>query len=176
MADEEKMRTIKRTIGESILQPKFHLWFTAAAERENLGLMRLFLKAGIDPNSRNIISETSLHIAARLDHWEVIEFLLSDKRTDIEARDRNEMTPLHWAAREGHWETVELLLNEGAKINVQDRDMESPLHKAAFRGHLETVRVLLKGGADRTIRNSSGYLAMDRAIERRFQNIVALLK
>ena len=67
-------------------------------------------------------NRTALSHASEKGHWEVIQFLLSEKDIDIETGGMHHdesWTNLHWACRFGHHQSVQLLLDRGANINAQ---------------------------------------------------------
>lgn len=90
---------------------------------------------------------TSLHLAAKNEHVEVVNALIKAKAT-VDILDEDKNTPLHFAAGNGHIKTVELLLKEETDINAQNEFGETPLHLAAKNGHKSVVEFLLHKGAE----------------------------
>lgn len=63
------------------------------------------------------INWTPLHIAAQKDFTDIIQMLLKDSRTNVNAATSSGTTPLHLAAAFASSEAVFMLLNH-QKINV----------------------------------------------------------
>lgn len=124
-------------------------------------------------DSRDFIQSTPLHWAAWKDHTTVVTALL-DAGADIEARDKDNRAPLHFAAIMGHLEVVSLLLRSGANPDARTNDHRTALHLAASEGHTAVFSVLLsQGKADIGVKNQNGETALDVAIARGHQNIIA---
>lgn len=88
--------------------------------------------------------ETALHIAARSENIDIVEFLLSIPGIDVNARDNMGRTSLHFACEKGHVEIVKRLLSHPSiYVNAPDRESSKPLHLACGKGHLEVVWALL---------------------------------
>lgn len=56
----------------------------------------MLLERGADPNQRDVIGNTALHLAACTNHTEMVTLLLK-AGTDINAIDNSGRTPLHLA-------------------------------------------------------------------------------
>ena len=66
-----------------------------------------------------VCGATSLHMAARADHVDILALLMgNDPQPDTERVDQDAATPLVLAAYHGHWRSVNLLLEYGADANV----------------------------------------------------------
>ena len=68
-----------------------------AARLRELEVLKGLLKAGADPNARNNMGETALHLAVGLTETEVVEVLIDAKGVDINQQDNSGFTPLHIA-------------------------------------------------------------------------------
>jgi len=90
-----------------------------------------------------------LHYAAYCGIHEVIEFLIVERKQNVNARgfDHNQ-TPLCVACRQGHSEVARALLKHGADTEARDDYDWSPLEWAVGNGHPDVVRVLLELGTD----------------------------
>ena len=110
-----------------------------ASEQGNIGMLRLLLKSGADPNLRNKRGVTALMLAANNGHTGVIKMLL-----DGGANPHFEVggvSALSGAAAFGHVEAVRLLLDRGARDN-NGRAFEG----ASQIGHQEIMNLLKRGG------------------------------
>ena len=120
----------------------------------------LFLKHGADVNRKDKYSNTPLHLAIRLDNFELAKFLL-EHGADANAEDDIGSTPMHILLLEADIETkgddlAHLLLEHGAEVNRRDSDNETPLHMA-IRWHLyKLAGIFLEHGADPNAVNNDG--------------------
>lgn len=56
-----------------------------------------------------------------------------------------------------------MLVDLGVNVDVQDADGWTPLHKATHRGNVEMVSLLLTLGSDKTVTDSIGLTALQKA-------------
>lgn len=88
---------------------------------------------------------TPLGIAAQNGHTNVVGWLLTNAKANVNGAGHSQIAPLHLAAARGRYEVVQELISEGAKYNqAQDRLRVSPLHAAAYNGHADVVCSLLR--------------------------------
>ncbi|MCY3883305.1 MAG: ankyrin repeat domain-containing protein [Gammaproteobacteria bacterium] len=134
-------------------------------------MMRLLLRHGADPNSRDERGITPLMAATQFANNEVIEMLIAqgakkDIFFAIGSRDRGtvaqmlkedpnchksqHVTPLIWAVMSGDLPIVESLLKSGANANESQQKwmQDTPLVAAVAHSLDHLVPVLLKHGAD----------------------------
>lgn len=122
-----------------------------AAASNSVGIVRLLLEHGGDPNHRDRNGWSAIHWAAEEGHLEIVRFLL-DKGADIDAVSSYGTSPLHCAANGGHVSIVSLLLEQRADPLKSTCHGWTALHHAAFMGHSEVVRLLLE---DDRVRSSA---------------------
>ncbi|WP_264702196.1 ankyrin repeat domain-containing protein [Wolbachia endosymbiont (group A) of Volucella inflata] len=137
-------------------------------------MVRLLLRAGAT-NVQNGCGFTPLHHTAECGYVQMVEILLKEGRTDVNARDKKGRTPLHYAAGHGHTQVVEVLLEEGADVNAQDEDKGTPLHYAAYSGHIEVVKHLIKKEADVNVVDKYGRSPLHYAAENGYTQVVEVL-
>jgi uncharacterized protein len=101
--------------------------FLLAADRSDVGLMRLLLELGADPLLPNFNNTTPLMMAAGLETTEPLE----------EAGEEPEAL-----------EAVKLLLDLGADINAVDDNGDTAMHGAAYANYPLVVKLLADRGAD----------------------------
>lgn len=105
--------------------------FVEYALEGKTSVVKLFLGAGISPDTRDEEGYTALMWAAMAGHSDIVSLLL-DKGADQDARDKHHgMTALMHAAREGRTDVVELLLGRGAQIDAWDEEGRTALFLAA---------------------------------------------
>lgn len=168
-------------------------WFIAI-QNDHTGKVEDMLKAGFDPNTvETKRGDTGLILAMREDSNRVLDILLADKRTKLDASafngdnalmiacykgneqavlkllkkgakvDKNGWTPLHYAAANGNNKIVKMLLVRDAFVNAASPNGTTPVMMAAEAGHIYTVRLLYDNGADLTITNQQKLSAIDFA-------------
>lgn len=118
-------------------------------------MVRLLLRAGAT-NVKNGCGFTPLHHTAECGYVQMVEILLKEGRTDVNARDKKGRTPLYYAAGHGHTQVVEVLLEKGADVNLQGKDGKTPLHYTAENGYTQIAEALLKGGAGVDVQDKDG--------------------
>ncbi len=116
-----------------------------AAERGNLGMVKLLEEHGANVNDEN--PETALGLACSLGHSEIVEYLL-EKGADPNIPDRNRTPPLMPACRNGHTEIVRSLLKYGAEVNWQNVNGCTPLMDTTDSRKPEIVSLVICYGAD----------------------------
>lgn len=122
---------------------------------------------------------TALHCAARCNHIQVAELLIS-KGAEVNVANLEEETidircsksPLMAAVQHGHDEMTRLLISHGSDPNYADQLTGwTPLMLAASNGHKTAVSILLKNAADCNLVNNCGHTALDIARKMRRKDI-----
>ena len=173
-----------------------------AVKNDQPGKVRDLLRRGFDPNTAEPErGDTGLILAMRENAMDVMEVLLADRRTRIDAEARNGdnalmiacyngnekavkalldkgakvnkngWAPLHYAAANGNNRIVQMLLDKDAFIDAVSPNATTPIMMAARGGHIYTVKLLHDNGADATLKNQRGYTAMDFARENKNTDI-----
>ncbi|GFQ65480.1 ANK_REP_REGION domain-containing protein [Trichonephila clavata] len=149
----------------------------------NLGITKFFIEQLIRKeriSSVNVPSnhgETFLHLAAKNDKLDIVQYLVNEKGADITVINTDKKTPkdlateknctsvvefleqalqkrLFYAAVQGDLDMVKTLINQGVNIDVKDNDNWTSLHFATYTGHLELVKYLLEEGANVLAKNN----------------------
>ena len=118
--------------------------------------------------------ETTLHLAARNGHQNIIAMLL-DRGGDIEDTDTQGQSALHTAAECGHHSVVQLLVDRGATVHLPDAGGRTPLHLAASHGDMKIVECLLQHMMEKEVSDAWGRTPLHVAIEHGHEEIVLLL-
>lgn len=108
-------------------------------------LNSLIVEGNIDVNYTDIDhrNETALYIASKLNHPDLVEFLLeSNANTEI-GENVFGWTPIFIAASEGFMTIVKLLKEYGASYDIVDDSGWLPMEHACLRGHLDVTDLLL---------------------------------
>jgi len=106
-----------------------------ASEQGNVGMLRLLLDRGADPNVRNSRGVTALMLAATKGYLDAVRLLL-DRGSSVHF-ETQEVSPLSAAAAYGHLDVVRILLESGARDN-KGRALEG----ASQIGHQEIMNLL----------------------------------
>ncbi|XP_071620247.1 ankyrin repeat domain-containing protein 18A-like isoform X4 [Heliangelus exortis] len=120
------------------------------------------LKCGADPNLRDVVGNTALHLAVLSCSPKVVELLL-DHNANLDAKNKEGFTPLSLAVSKGQVETAEFLLRMGADVHARDQQQRTPLMMAASVGKMKLIQVLLHYGADISHEDTHGRTADDYA-------------
>jgi ankyrin repeat protein len=125
-------------------------------------IVMILLQYKADPNARNEMGETPLHIATKRFYGgeNLIRQLLRAK-ANVNARTNDGTTPL----MNGHMNIaiVRVLLDGGAEINATDSSRNTVLHMAAQHNDGEIMSYLLSRGANIEAVDGDGSTALHRA-------------
>jgi hypothetical protein len=110
-----------------------------AAAWGNLDVVRYIIGTGADPNGGKHIERsfavpkmTPIHIAARMNHAEVIKML--GVNGDVNRQDQWGFTPLHYATVNRNKQSVAVLLESGALVMLASKNGSTPLDVAKQLG------------------------------------------
>ncbi|MFT4313966.1 MAG: ankyrin repeat domain-containing protein [Wolbachia pipientis] len=119
----------------------------AAAYHLELSKFLLGQNANIEAKEKK--GRTPLHHAAWQGCKEIVEFLVNEKKANINAKDNcDSKKPIHVAAKEGYKDIVEFFLTKGMGVDDTDHNKWTPLHYAAWKGRKEIVEFLVDQGAN----------------------------
>ncbi|KAK2171529.1 hypothetical protein NP493_1056g00001 [Ridgeia piscesae] len=128
-----------------------------AVKNASLAMVKLLLGHNADMNETSYSSahctyETPIVTAVRLQHKDIVEFLLERGcHLEPEACPRGGKTALHWAATYGDITTAELLMSHGADVNWIGPYFQTALHYATIAEKAPMVTWLLHNGAEITV-------------------------
>lgn len=101
-----------------------------AVEKNELGVIKILLDCGADPNARNCAGYTPLHFAVIFKNINALELLIKNN-THVNARSNSGKTPLHLLSiQEESEESIkiaEILLRNYASTSVRDAGGMTPL-------------------------------------------------
>jgi ankyrin repeat protein len=119
--------------------------FAKAAKFNDVSTVKNLVSKGVDPNILDSKGELMLNLAIRDKSNEVIAFLLTNPRTDVDISNKFGETPLMIASIEGNLPVAKALV-QGRKAKI-DHIGWTPLHYACAKGQLELAQYLLANGA-----------------------------
>ena len=120
--------------------------FLRAAREGNEGVMREFLKAGMNPDVADERGVTAIASAAAGGQGHVVDLLLAHGAKPNAATPEGQ-TALMAAAQSGDEQAVKALLAAGADAQVKDGGGLSPLAVAVLAGHAAVVMLLAEGAS-----------------------------
>ncbi|CAJ1449196.1 unnamed protein product [Effrenium voratum] len=104
---------------------------------------------GVVVNALAQYEESILHVAGRVDHWEVVDMMQTPfGQALVEARTTTGFGALHLAAALGNLQAADSLLRLRADIDARSAQEVSALYAATENGHLGVVKLLLFLGAN----------------------------
>jgi hypothetical protein len=113
----------------------------------------------------NYGDEFELLIAARNHHLSMVQYLVEQRRADINTTSSHGHSALAYAAL--YYDDVDVpqfLLQQGIDIDKADHpNSNTALHFAAINGHINVLSLLLSHGANLYAKNSDGHLPIDLA-------------
>ena len=113
----------------------------------NVENVKLFLDAGMSPDTRDESGSTMLITAAIKNDSNVAQLLI-DHGANVNARTSEGETALMVAALMNAVDTAKVLLAAGAELNAKDSRGETPLAHARSHNHSEVVDLLKAAGAE----------------------------
>ena len=122
---------------------------------ENLQILRLLLKFGVDPDMLDSRGKAPIHRATEKGNAGAVAMLI-EAGADVAVRDPAARTPLMLAIMTGHLALAETLLDAGADPNQWDKLGDFPLHQAVRQRNSEAIKLLLKNSVDPSAFNFSG--------------------
>jgi len=145
----------------------------AVARNDEYSIISL-LRAGVNPNIKNIRGITPLHIAMRYCDLNTIKLLLN-AGADPNAADEQGITPLHRAVQYSRIKTIKSIIKLGADPNITNILGNTPLHLATSSNKEDVVKTLLSVGADPNIANMIGNTPLHSAAISDKENIAKIL-
>jgi ankyrin repeat protein len=133
-------------------------------EREDVKIIELLLRYGVEVDFRNSKDQTALHEMASGGDPKIFEMLLQNG-ADPNAKKKSLFTPLHMTTtcREESVDIARMLIRRGADLNAQDIIDDTTLHHGANWGIVRICKLVLEHGADVNVRNQAGETPLHHA-------------
>lgn len=100
-----------------------------------------------DTQGKNLL----MLIAGKDSHKHLMQFIVQNLRTDLQAQDRQGRSALHYAVIGGDFGMVKMLLQHGALLDTQDHEGKTPLYYAVEKNYVRIVDFLVSNGADKKL-------------------------
>lgn len=119
---------------------------------------------------------TPLHFGAKQGFNDVVNFLLTLKGINVNAKTNSGWTPLHMSAMKGHHGISSMLASHpNTDIQARDNNGNTPLHFAAGGGYKDITGLLLSKGAKINCTNNKGWTPMHCAVDKGKQEVVSFI-
>jgi len=138
--------------------------FMDAVKRGDAELVKIFLRAGMNPNTKVEKEWPAMALAAVKGHAEVVA-ALADGKALLNMKNTNGWTPLMLAVHLGRNEASKVLVEKGADIELANNMGMTALMLATQEKNLELIAYLLKKKADPKAVSDFGASAANIAVE-----------
>jgi len=138
-----------------VKKPKIKDIFDAAGVGDVDALKR-FLASGVNPNLRDNINLTPIHLASYAGHLPIVVALI-EAGAEVNVSNKIGFGPLMVAAQEGWLEVVQLLIEKGADVNAKTIEGQTavlmasstvPIIESDVVPQADILRILINAGAD----------------------------
>ena len=156
-----------------------------ASVNEQLEIVEILLKRGINVNAVMTNGQTAFHRACIRGRFKVVElFLKYAEDSNLNRKDNNGWTGFDWACKKDHANIVKILLQNASKlgieVNTRDTNGVTRLHHACNSGHVAIVRAFIEhkkeANIDLNVKDNYGWTPLDFALHKRHLPIIAMFK
>jgi ankyrin repeat protein len=148
-----------------------------AAGANNAEIVELLLKNKSDPDIKDQVGNTALHVAAHKGHHSVIRILLLQGKADPHIMNNMGRTPLQVAVQREQIGAVKMILNNVPNSPAKEADAKVALMLAAESGHSPSISALLVSGLSVNTKDENGNTPLMLASKNgHIQVVVALLR
>ena len=133
------------------------------------------IQAGASSDYQRHNGYTPLHISAQEGHADIVKFLITKCRCQLDIQTNDHDTALLRAVRKGHADVVQLLVENGASMSIKKRGGDSVLHVAVSWNYLHIAKILLENGAHLDVQNNHGDTPLHTAVEEGRRDMVEML-
>ncbi|KAK0480413.1 hypothetical protein EDD18DRAFT_1263009, partial [Armillaria luteobubalina] len=158
-------------------QHLYGLSLSSAIICNSIPVVMLLLQQDDINTSIQFKGQTPIMLAARYGFDEIVKLFLERKDDDPNAPGKNGRTALHAAIERNQHSTINLLLRSGhVNVNRKDGQGRTALSIAASLGDVQSVKMLVDHmGINLLVKDNDGKSAYETAVEKRQEEIVALL-
>lgn len=149
--------------------------FIDSVKRGDVELVRIFLKSGMNPNTKIEKEWPALALASFKGHAEVVG-VLADGKALLNMKNSRGWTPLMLAVHMGRSEAAKTLVEKGADIELTNNMGMTALMLATQQKNLELIALLLKKGADPAVESEFGASAANIAVDSGQVDVLAVFE
>ncbi|XP_048254579.1 serine/threonine-protein phosphatase 6 regulatory ankyrin repeat subunit B-like [Haliotis rufescens] len=114
-----------------------------AANRSYRNVLAVLVSEGADVSLRDRRGNNILHYTCAGGQMEMVKYVLSLNKVDINRRGQHGWTSLMVAARLGNREMLDFLMSKGSNVSLTAKEETNILHAACIGGHLEMVKYVV---------------------------------
>ncbi|XP_048254580.1 putative ankyrin repeat protein RF_0381 [Haliotis rufescens] len=114
-----------------------------AANRSYRNVLAVLVSEGADVSLRDRRGNNILHYTCAGGQMEMVKYVLSLNKVDINRRGQHGWTSVMVAARLGNREMLDLLMSKGSNVSLTAKEETNILHAACIGGHLEMVKYVV---------------------------------
>lgn len=129
--------------------------FVSMVKSHETEKVKLFLQAGIDPNTRCMDStdktyygEPVLMIATSLSYDDIVYVLVDDYKADVNIVDNSQANVLWMVSNSGRSDLVKYFVDKGVNVNYVLTNDNDALSFAVYKNQKEVIKALVENGAD----------------------------
>nr|XP_006820698.1 PREDICTED: uncharacterized protein LOC102803898 [Saccoglossus kowalevskii] len=156
--------------------------FLEAAAAANTGVIKSYLKQGVQPGVQNRDGETALHLLITQGHPDIGSLInmILDAGPALNCTTNRGETALHYAANRGSSVSLRILLDRGSDPNVQDLRGQTALFKVSAEklsipDTISCAKILIKYKANVNTANKQGLTPLHIASKYGKQSLMKLL-
>jgi len=149
--------------------------FIDAVKRGDAELVKIFIRSGMNPNTKVEKEWPAMALAAFKGHADVVA-ALADAKALLNMKNTNGWTPLMLAVHLGRNEAAKTLVDKGADIELRNNMGMTPLLLATQQKNLELIAFLLKKGANPREESDFGASAANIAVESGQVDVLAVFE
>lgn len=148
--------------------------FVKAIKSEDLKLVKLYIKSGLDINALDSEGISPLCYAVSLGNVEIVNAMLKEDVNLLIKNLSDGYTPAFCAVRSDNEEVLDSLAAKGIDFNIRNENANgmAPLHYAAMLGKNTSVSYLIKSGANVNLHDVDGKTPLYYAVQQ--DNIIIL--
>ncbi|MDH5680370.1 MAG: ankyrin repeat domain-containing protein [Spirochaetota bacterium] len=165
MASNQGIKDLLIKHGAKDIYLRLHKEFIAAVRKRDHAKVLIYIKQGVNVNTRDGYFGTALHYICGLYDAGKMAKLLIEHGADVNLRNRNGETPLIKAASSWKGGISQALLANGAEIKDRNQEGRTALHIASYNTQYEGARLFIESGADVNARDKSGQTPLHLAIK-----------
>lgn len=150
-----------------------------ATKRNQPRIARVLIDAGADVNAKDSMQDSAFLYAGAEGLEEILKLTI-EAGADVTSTNRYGGTALIPASEHGHVSTVKMLIAAGVPVDHVNNLGWTAMHEAIILNdggpdQVETVRLLLEAGADPDITENGGLTSRELAVEKGYDEIVAVI-